>query len=481
MALPPPYMDVRTLLVQIRINTKQWIVTVVFPMAFRPDPPPPVSAEFKEENREDYKDSFDWAQEKIAGLHAINKELVLSNERLDSKLLKKKAELEKEKSSLQTSKQLISELNVKIEFLENPRRIPPNSAPFPDAREPHFFPPDPTEVQKLKSENSELKGKVKQLQHDMDALEYELSFYQRRCVMMEIFPEKVIPGDCSKSQTLPTAPRTPQTPPTKSPTKPPTPQKPTTTRKPSTIRKPPTPQELPTPQKPTTTTTTTTQKATTPQEPPTPREEPQPQPETVKIKQMEATQHLHRISIESIPVIVGTPHPKGTNSFVGHTPPSASSTKIQATTPPDKPVMYRVPTPTAETNQLKGDIAKDTIYGIKKMFNETKKTPSKLQFRPGFSVNVVKLKSFLNAQVPKAKIKQVIVLVNKRYELGVVMGIFDVDNKMGFRNSMTTFAGVRLVNAGERSSGKAGGKFYFECEDNCGLFVPVGEVFVPVL
>ena len=109
--------------------------------------------------------------------------------------------------------------------------------------------------------------------------------------------------------------------------------------------------------------------------------------------------------------------------------------------------------------------------------NKTNKTPSKISFRC-VNIPVVKLKAFSNPT--ESYNKQVICTINKRSELGVLMCIFEVQTKVGFKIATTRYAGIKLYNPVGNCDGTYKDKKYFDCSLNCGIFVPLEEVYVPV-
>ena len=100
----------------------------------------------------------------------------------------------------------------------------------------------------------------------------------------------------------------------------------------------------------------------------------------------------------------------------------------------------------------------------------------KISLRPGRTVRVVKLKHLPDPL--QYRDKQVIQSVNKRYELGVLKVILEVPGKVGFKNQK--YVGINLCTPAGNCSGEFRAKRYFECEPNCGIFVPFEEVLVPV-
>ena len=103
--------------------------------------------------------------------------------------------------------------------------------------------------------------------------------------------------------------------------------------------------------------------------------------------------------------------------------------------------------------------------------NKTGKSPVKMAFR-GTLIYVVQLKAFPNPT--ESYNKQVICLINKRSELGVLMCI------KGLSNILPKYAGIKLYNPVGNCDGTYKDKRYFDCPPNCGIFVPLEDVYVPV-
>ena len=103
--------------------------------------------------------------------------------------------------------------------------------------------------------------------------------------------------------------------------------------------------------------------------------------------------------------------------------------------------------------------------------NKTGKSPIKMAFRGTF-IYVVQLKAFPNPT--ESYNKQVICLINKRSELGVLMCI------KGLSNILPRYAGIKLYNPVGNCDGTYKDKRYFDCPPNCGIFVPLEDVYVPV-
>ena len=103
----------------------------------------------------------------------------------------------------------------------------------------------------------------------------------------------------------------------------------------------------------------------------------------------------------------------------------------------------------------------------------------KIIFRAGKTVDVAKLKAL---PYPKdCEGNQVIITVNKRFELGVLKTIFDVETKGMFAQTTVKYVGVQLFSPIGNSNGEYRGKRHFECEANFGYFVPYEDVFVVVI
>ena len=109
--------------------------------------------------------------------------------------------------------------------------------------------------------------------------------------------------------------------------------------------------------------------------------------------------------------------------------------------------------------------------------NKTNKTPSKMTFR-GVNIHVIKLKAYSNPT--ESYNKQVICPINKRYELGVLICIIDLQTKVGFHRATAKYAGIKLYSPVGNCDGAYNDKKYFECSPNCGIFVPIEDVYVPV-
>ena len=109
--------------------------------------------------------------------------------------------------------------------------------------------------------------------------------------------------------------------------------------------------------------------------------------------------------------------------------------------------------------------------------NKTGKSPSKISFR-GTSIYVIKLKACPNPT--ESYNKQVIYSINKHYELGVLMCIAEVQTKVGFWEVLYKYAGIKLYNPVGNCDGAYKDKRYFDCPPNCGIFVPIEDVNIPV-
>ena len=111
--------------------------------------------------------------------------------------------------------------------------------------------------------------------------------------------------------------------------------------------------------------------------------------------------------------------------------------------------------------------------------NKSGKSSTKIAFRPGMSVNTVKLKSLPNPAEHQGK--QVIYQMNKRYELGILMVLFEAPTKLGMRTLTVKYAGINLHNPVGNCSGEFRTKRLFDCEQNYGIFVAYEDVLVPVV
>ena len=110
--------------------------------------------------------------------------------------------------------------------------------------------------------------------------------------------------------------------------------------------------------------------------------------------------------------------------------------------------------------------------------NTTGKSASKILLRPNTHVNVVKLKSLPNPH--ECILRQAILSINKHYEIGVIMIIFELPGKVGLRIVTSKFVGIKLSNPVGNSGGEFRAKRYFECEPNCAIFAPFEDVLIPV-
>ena len=111
--------------------------------------------------------------------------------------------------------------------------------------------------------------------------------------------------------------------------------------------------------------------------------------------------------------------------------------------------------------------------------NRSGKSSTKIAFRPGMYVNTVKLKSLPNLAEHQGK--QVIHQINKRYELGILMVLFQTTTRLGMRTLTVKYAGIKLYNPVGNCSGEFRTKRWFECEQNYGIFVAYEDVLVPVV
>ena len=110
--------------------------------------------------------------------------------------------------------------------------------------------------------------------------------------------------------------------------------------------------------------------------------------------------------------------------------------------------------------------------------NKTGKPTTKLLLRSATHVNAVKLNSLPNPQEYKGK--QAILLINKHYELGVIMVVFEMPGKVGVKSVSPKYVGIKLNNPVGNSGGELLAKSYFENEPNCAIFAPLEGVLIPV-
>ena len=111
--------------------------------------------------------------------------------------------------------------------------------------------------------------------------------------------------------------------------------------------------------------------------------------------------------------------------------------------------------------------------------NKSGRAPLKFLLRPGIPVSAVKLKAFPNPIEYQGN--QVICIVNKRYELGIFMVLFEIQTRLNMRNVTVKYVGIILDSPVGNCNGEFRTKRYFECEPNCGIFVPFEDVLVPVV
>ena len=165
------------------------------------------------------------------------------------------------------------------------------------------------------------------------------------------------------------------------------------------------------------------------------------------------------------------------NIVTQHRPPMGRPPMMKAHTPLDN-LPYRPPFQQQE-RQLESPQAAlmDLTPELIPQANKTGKSPSKMAFR-GVNIHVVKLKAFPNQT--ESYNKQVICPINKHSELGELMCIAEVPFKVGFINTTTRYAGIKLYNPVGNCDGAYKDKRYFECYPNCGIFVPIEDVYVPV-
>ena len=112
--------------------------------------------------------------------------------------------------------------------------------------------------------------------------------------------------------------------------------------------------------------------------------------------------------------------------------------------------------------------------------NNTRKIPYKILIRTNVNhVKVVKLNAFPNPDEYQGK--QAILSINKHYELGVIMVIFELPSKDGLKTVSLKYVGIKLNDPMGNSDGEFRTKHYFECGPNCGIFAPFEDVFIPVV
>ena len=170
---------------------------------------------------------------------------------------------------------------------------------------------------------------------------------------------------------------------------------------------------------------------------------------------------------------------------------ATSQTKGQVVKSPSTPVMPANPKLTKDKEKGKGKEVKikhsegatpsatnmDLTPELIAQANKSGKSPSKIIFRSG-CIHVVKLKAFPNTT--ECVSKQVLCSINKRYEVGILIIIVDLTTKVGFKNVVSKHAGIKLYNPVGSCDGVYKGERYFDCPPNCGIFVPLEDVYVPV-
>ena len=163
--------------------------------------------------------------------------------------------------------------------------------------------------------------------------------------------------------------------------------------------------------------------------------------------------------------------------------PKSPSTPVMPTNPKlkeeDKSLIRGKDSKSKETSAgaTSGATSMDLTPKLITQANKTRKSPSKMTFR-GVNINVVKLKAFPNPT--ESYNKQVICPINKHYELGVLMCIIDLGIKVGIQRATAKYAGIKLYSPVGNCDGAYKDKRYFECSPNCGIFVPLEDVYVPV-
>ena len=137
-------------------------------------------------------------------------------------------------------------------------------------------------------------------------------------------------------------------------------------------------------------------------------------------------------------------------------------------------------TPKENTTASPGATFHDFTPHIVPVANNTGKISHKVLIRTDVNhVNVVKLNSFPNPYEYQGN--QAIILINKHYELGVIMIIFELPGRVGLRSVSLKYVGIKLNNPVGNSGGEYRTERYFECETKCGIFAPFEDVFIPVI
>ena len=121
----------------------------------------------------------------------------------------------------------------------------------------------------------------------------------------------------------------------------------------------------------------------------------------------------------------------------------------------------------------------DLTPPIVRVVNSTGKSTTRIPLRSGLTVNTVKLSSLPSPVDNQGN--QVISKVNKLYEVGILMVLFEIQTKVNFRTLTVKYAGIRLFNPVGNCNGEFRTNRYFECEQNYGICVPYEDVLVPVV
>ena len=129
-----------------------------------------------------------------------------------------------------------------------------------------------------------------------------------------------------------------------------------------------------------------------------------------------------------------------------------------------------------EKETSEGATDKESITKLVLHANKTGIPPTKLNFR-GVRINVVKLKSFPNPT--EFCNKQVICLINKNNELGKLKCIAELQTIQGLKKTRR-YAGIKLYNPVGNCDGTYKDKKHFDCPPKFGIFVSLEDVYVPV-
>ena len=373
-------------------------------MANQIKPPTPLATEeFKEVNRENYKDCFDLSQKEVSRLTAVNREFILKSEKQSKKLEEKKVELETEKIHLLTYRELVQVLNAKIIQLENATTHEKN--PLETHLNTELLTGDITE-----NSSSSISG-----EHQLGELEYQ-NVININCLLNA--KDKQISD--LKIQILSLQERH--------------------ERKDSQI------------------------------------EELSDEVEQLRsdIVDLDNVRSLLQTQLSSDSNRASTlDRNYGILRPESHTQARWSIASFLA--PSDEGIFSNLRRSRSNQDSNPPELTPPIVP----IPNTTGKSSSRTQLRPGLVVNTLKLKVLPS---PREHLtNQIICRINKRFELGVLMAIFEAPNIFNRKVVTASYVGMQLYNPVGDSNGEFRGKRFFECGPNYGIFVPFEDVLVPVL